>query len=319
MASTPNVVEWSTEIVDASQRFDYYANALATALVPMRLAAPDAKGFRSGMALLDLGDIGVLRQHGTPRRCYRESSDPVFQRAYVLVANLSGSWHATHRGRWALQPGDAMLVDTGYDFDLEMFSPYETVGIRLSENWIRKWLAAPAGLVGRPIPASTGWGRALTSYMAQLSPQLLVNAPLPKSILIDQVGALLALTASELGVGPRPATQAEASLRSRIKETIAQACSDRLLTAGAVASSVGVSSRTLHRSLAASGETFGAILVAARAQCAVRMLTSPLMRRLTIAEIGRRAGFSDPSHFSRVLRQLSGRSPKDIRSRAASR
>jgi len=313
MSQAVDVVEWSTEIVTASQRFDYYANALAEALVPMRLTAPDVSDFRSEMELLDLGEIGILRQRGTPRRCFRQPGDPVFQRPYVLVANLAGCCNALHRGATSLQPGDAMLVDTGYDFDLDMHGPYETVGIRLSEDWVRNWLPAPAALVGRPIPAASGWGSALTSYMAQLSPRVLVDAPLPASVMIDHVGALLSLSANDIGCGLKPVTRGEMSLRAKIKENISQQSACQTLTAESVASSVGVSTRTLHRSLASGRETFGAVLVAARADCALRMLASPLMRRLTIAEIGRRAGFSDPSHMSRVLRQRTGQSAKQIR------
>ena len=58
-----------------------------------------------------------------------------------------------------------------------------------------------------------------------------------------------------------------------------------------------MSKRTLHRALAACGETFGAMLIQARVDLAVRMLRSPLFDRVTTAEIGRRAGFSDASHF----------------------
>lgn len=62
------------------------------------------------------------------------------------------------------------------------------------------------------------------------------------------------------------------------------------LSTSAVASSLDMSRRTLHRALAACGETFGAILIQARVDLAARMLQSPLLDRLTMAEIGRRAG-----------------------------
>ena len=39
----------------------------------------------------------------------------------------------------------------------------------------------------------------------------------------------------------------------------------------------------------------------------------PLFDRVTTAEIGRRAGFSDASHFAKVMRVRTGRSPLQIR------
>jgi AraC-like DNA-binding protein len=51
----------------------------------------------------------------------------------------------------------------------------------------------------------------------------------------------------------------------------------------------------------------------ARVDVATRMLRSPLFDRVTTAEIGRRAGFSDASHFARVLRKRTGQTPLQVR------
>lgn len=74
-----------------------------------------------------------------------------------------------------------------------------------------------------------------------------------------------------------------------------------------------MSTRTLHRALAACGETFGSMLIEARVDLAVRMLQSTLFDRVTTAEIGRRAGFSDASHFVKVLRRRRGQTPLRMR------
>jgi AraC-like DNA-binding protein len=140
-----------------------------------------------------------------------------------------------------------------------------------------------------------------------------VQAPLPQSVITDQIGALLALTANELRGDPLKYTPIERSLRERIRDHIKQRSGEMSLQAGEVASSLNISTRTLHRALAASGETFGAMLMQARVDVAVRMLGSPLFDRVTTAEIGRRAGFSDASHFTRVLRRRTGRTPMQVR------
>ena len=61
------------------------------------------------------------------------------------------------------------------------------------------------------------------------------------------------------------------------------------------------------------GETFGSMLIEARVDLAVRMLQSTLFDRVTTAEIGRRAGFSDASHFVKVLRRRRGQTPLRLR------
>lgn len=74
-----------------------------------------------------------------------------------------------------------------------------------------------------------------------------------------------------------------------------------------------MSTRTLHRTLASCGETFGSMLIEARVDLAVRMLQSTLFDRVTTAETGRRAGFSDASHFVKVLRRRRGQTPLRMR------
>jgi AraC-like DNA-binding protein len=64
---------------------------------------------------------------------------------------------------------------------------------------------------------------------------------------------------------------------------------------------------------ATAGETFGEKLIDAKAHVALRMLTSSLFKRVTTAEIGRRAGFLSASHFARVIRARTGRTPLHLR------
>ena len=101
--------------------------------------------------------------------------------------------------------------------------------------------------------------------------------------------------------------------RDKVRDHIGRRCPDVALRAADVASSLNISRRTVHRALAACGETFGAMLIQARVDLAVRMLQSPLFDRVTTAGIGRRAGFSDASHFTKVLRRRTGQTPVQMR------
>lgn len=74
---------------------------------------------------------------------------------------------------------------------------------------------------------------------------------------------------------------------------------------------------TWGRAFAATTRTFAGVLMAARVRTVLRMLRSPLFRRLTVAEIGRRAGFADASHFTRVVRARTGLPPRSVRATAA--
>jgi len=313
---SPVIARWTTDEVSPIQRFDYYADALGSAMVPMQVSSHAPATFRSEMEVADLGAMSVIGQRGSAHRCYTEPSDldRKSERTFHIVTNLISPWGLTHRGRIRLNAGDAVLVDTEFTHSIEMESDYQVVNVKFSESWLRQWVPVPGALVARRIPADSGWGRALTSFAAQLSPTFVVHSPLPRSVIVDHVGALLALIASEVARSPdsRP-VRGYAAMHERIKDLMIQRCAEPSLAAEDVATSLSVSTRTVHRCLAAFGGTFGASLISARVDLATRMLESPLFRRLTIAEVGRRAGFVDPSHFSRVVRARSGALPSEIR------
>ena len=102
-------------------------------------------------------------------------------------------------------------------------------------------------------------------------------------------------------------------MREHVRNHIRQRCADRSLQAADIANSLNISTRTLHRALGACGDTFGAMLIQARIDLGVRMLHSPLFDRVTTAEIGRRSGFSDASHFVKALRRHTGQTPLQMR------
>jgi AraC family transcriptional activator of tynA and feaB len=89
------------------------------------------------------------------------------------------------------------------------------------------------------------------------------------------------------------------------------------LTAPAVAEALGISPRTLHRAFAKDELSFLQQLQALRIQRAADMLRATAFMRLTVAEVGRRCGFADASHFTRAFKARTGHTPAHWRSGAA--
>lgn len=309
------IARWATHDVPAASRLDFWSSALSSAMIPLYVREADPANFESEMRAADLGPITVVRQSGAAHECGRGRSELARSavRSFNLLLSLNCAYGLTHRGELRLAPGDLTLVDSEYPCNITLRQWYEFINLAIPVEWLRTWVFNPNWLVGRRIPGDSTWGRALSTYVTQLSPDMAIQAPLAPALIADQVGALLALTAHELSGQARPARPAERSVRDRIADCVAQRCQEPALSAQDVAQSIGVSVRTLHRALASCQETFGARLLDERVKCAVRMLESPIFARLTAAEIGRRAGFADPSHFARVVRSRTGRTPQELR------
>ena len=309
------IVRLSTRHVTPADRLSYASWILSSALAPSTVSTASPLEYELDVAALELPSIAIVSQSGSPQRSIRGRPEirRTPQRYFFLVLVLGGSWRVQTVARTQVGPGDLVFYDSRYALDNDLLLHWRALNLQLSEQFVRKWLPDPAVLSGRSLARDSQWGRVLASYVAQLSPEFVVQAPLPQAVLVDQIGALLALTASELSGNRAKPTPAERSVRDQIVDHLKQRCPDTSLQVADIASSLNISKRTLHRTLAACGETFGAMLIQARVDLAVRMLQSPLFDRVTTGEIGRRAGFSDASHFVKTLRRHTGHTPLRMR------
>jgi len=308
------IVRLSTRDIAPADRLNYanWILSVADGAATTEVSASDPSAFELEATALELPAVTVVAMNGSPQHTVRRFGPRrTVERTFGLGLVCSGPRNATHGARYRLSPGDLHFTDSRYPFDYDFLTDWKDVFVRLSEQFVRRWVRNPIVLEG-PVGDSQ-WARVLSSFFAQLTPEFFVQAPLPQAVLIDQLGALLALTASERSGGQAGSTPAERSLRDHVLDHIRQRCADTSLQAADIASSLNISTRTLHRVLGACGDTFGATVIQARVDLAVRMLQSPLFDRVTTAEIGRRAGFSDASHFVKALRRRTGQTPLQMR------
>jgi AraC-like DNA-binding protein len=314
-AETNVIRRWSTEHVPQPKRLDYFAAALSEAVYPLGIDEADPRSFQAEVSFAHLGSIGLCKTVGAPHHSFRGRGElaRTDEHTFSLLLTLETSWTAEHRGPLRLFPRDVLIIDSQFPLQTDIRTPFTAIAVAVSDVWMRQWLPRPNLLSARHIPGNSLWGHALSSFLAELTPELAAAPPLPLPVIADQVGSLLALMASAIQGADRAPSSSLRSLHDRIQDCIEQRCMESQLTAADVAASLNISVRTLHRAVAAVNETFGAKLIDARARVALRMLTSPLFDRVTTAEIGRRAGFQSASHFARVMRNRTGRTPMQLR------
>jgi AraC-like DNA-binding protein len=301
------VQTWSTDDVRAGERFDYFAYALSSAIVPMRVDGGVAAPFEAHMHIADAGPVTVIHQAGTAHRSFRlpEDVSRSGEDSFHVILNRSGEWTIHHRGDALVGPGEALIVDSRYRHDLTIPESFDVVHLKVSPDWARRWMPRPEHVVGRPIGQGTTWGPAFSSFVSCLSPQLLVNSAVSAEVLIDQVGAMLALVAAEMG-GCTGTSRDLAPLADRIHDCMAQRCGEPLLDAKVVAESLRLDEQTVHAALAARGKTFARILGDLRVDVAERMLQSGAFRDESVTTIAERAGFPNATALSRALQDRYG-------------
>lgn len=302
---------WSTHSVERSQRLDYWVGAICEQLVEMTAAKVGRQNFSGDLKSAQCGPVGVNRVFAdaldivrTPRGIAKSSKN-----FYYLVSMPHAQWSAEQGRRMAaLNPGEMVLVDSREPFELRFPTPGQSLSLELPVDWLADWVPDADVLVGQVIPARGGWAAALSSFAQALTPAQVVEAPLLHTMLTDQLGGLLTLTADGMRQSPDLLNRTSA-LCGAIERVIEDSYTTPGLTAAHVARNLGVSVRSIHRAMSQQGMTFSDALTRARMLAAHRMVSNRHLDDLSIGEIGRRVGLPDPSHFVRQYRRRFGVTP----------
>lgn len=307
---------WSTDAVAPAQRLDYWVGAISEGFLSMGADAM-RPGFNGSLTSVPFGAIALNQVQADPQRVWRTRREIAqnADRNCYLIGDLNSAWRVRQDGHVAtVQHGDFVLVDSRRPYEFAFDEGVRCVSLELPLHWVTQWIAAPEAHVARPFRrgAEGGWGDALASFARALRPAVGAAPPLPAPLIVDQLGALLAMACG----GPAGQAPADRSgLPERAMDVIRQRLAEPGLTGADVARSLGVSVRTLHRHLAARQSTFAGLLLAERMRVARQMLTSPHLARVSSAEIGRRVGLLDPSHFIRLCKRAHGVTPAQLRPR----
>lgn len=303
---------WSTDVVAAPQRLDYWVGAICEAFLEMDCSSRHAAAFDGALASLPVGPLSLNQVRATTQEVYRTPAAITRGRShpFYLITQRRSAWHVRQGGHVAhLRAGDAVLVDSAQRYELHFPDSVDCLSIQLPRGFAGHWLRAVDADGPRVASRDTGWGRALSTVCLQLGEDPAMACQMPVDLLCDQIGAMLAASLEP----QEPPSRTPAALGERAMACMRERLDEPDLAAGAVAQDLGVSVRTLHRAFAALGATFGGSLRELRVRHAAELLGQPRLATLTVAEIGRRCGWSDASHFGRDFLALQGQTPAGYR------
>jgi AraC-like DNA-binding protein len=310
MSAEQTIRRFSTWGVPQEMRLDYWLSSISSVTWPVTDWSGISSDFEVDLQEARLGCISTVLENmrGAPHaRRTRADVDNSAESCYSLFLSSTPSYWAHNGHSQNLLPGDVVLIGQGEHDSYMECSGFQGNILKLPTHWLQSWVPDPDGLAGRAISKDSRWGRVLSPMISQLTPALAEDPPLPPGVLVDQLGATLALIAGEAD------TPRLSELFERIQDCISERCSEPQLTAADVAASLNVAPRILHRVLAAKRLGFAGLLVDSRVEKARHMLTSSSFARLTITEIASRAGFISASAFARLVRKRTGHPPRVLR------
>lgn len=102
----------------------------------------------------------------------------------------------------------------------------------------------------------------------------------------------------------------DAGLEQRVRMAVSQTLSEGVPTLSDIASSLGVSGRTLQRRLSEKGYSFQSLVDLARQELAEQLLRDT---NYSLAEIAFLTGFAEQSGFTRAFKRWAGQTPRSYR------
>lgn len=308
------VRQWSTDVVGAAERLDYWVGAICEAFLEMDCGSREGGAFTGQLTSVSVDALHFNQVIASSQEVYRTPGAIARgqQHPFYLITQMHHGWHVRQGGHFVqLRPGDAVLVDSAQRYELHFPQDVACLSVQLPRSWVGQWLSEVDVARPRVVYRDQGWGQALSGLSVQLGRDPALALAYPSQLLCDQMGAALSAVLEPVVQYDEPTSmwvQVQTALRDRLDVPG--------LTAFDVAQVVGVSLRTLHRCFAANQASFAGSLRHLRMAQAKALLANRRLARLSLAEIGLRCGYADASHFARDFHRASGLTPMVWRKQA---
>ncbi|GGX81144.1 AraC-like ligand-binding domain-containing protein [Streptomyces fructofermentans] len=237
--------------------------------------------------------------------------------AVFLGLQVTGTSLVVQNGReCVLRPGELAVYESTAPYTLLFDEGVDHHFLRFP----RAMLALPDRLLRDTGTLALGSDNPLAGLAFTYFSQLAVGDRLHQGVHGDavvepSVELLRAVLTSQHGNSGPARGPLEATLSLRITHYIRQHLADRDLSAARIAAAHDISVRHLYAVLSRSGISLGDWIRTRRLAECRRELAGPNGRLRTIAATGRRWGFVDATHFSKVFKQAYGVSPRAWRDR----
>lgn len=310
-----DIASWTSAGLGTAEAISQWQSWAASTIAPIDVCVFDTDAFAARWTSHGVGQLRLLHLHAPAQRVVHCGTDgsagraaPSIQLVYARVGALRTRMAGKH---FVVEPGQFVLLDNTRFYQMEMDTSHEAIDLMMPMGWLEKYLPDPGALLAAPVSARSGWGAPLGSLLETMAEEL-ETSPLPRPLIAEQVGSLLALATGFHDQGP---SRHRALLARQILRRIETDYADPDLTPERVAADCGISKRYLQVLLAASGTSFVQELKALRLDRASDMLSDPRAAALSIGEIAYRCGFLDPGYFARLFRQRFSVGPKAWRGR----
>ncbi|MFF3751856.1 helix-turn-helix domain-containing protein [Streptomyces sp. NPDC002018] len=285
---------------------DWERAVAAVGMPPLHSRRITNEDFHPSLVSGELGPLRLAKLVTPPGDCYRDTRlVRANHRGLCQIEVILEGWALAEQGGRQAEVGlnDLVVIDPAQPV---RFSSSATTSVTILVQGSLLGIGADdlSQLSAVRIPGDRGPGALVSSLARGLTRSLGgiqgEEAITSGNAVVDLIAVALR---AQLG-GRHPAT--DRALRARVLSFIEAWLPDPELSPAAVAAAHHISVRRLHQLFETESLTVAALIRWRRLERCRRDLADPAFRELTVAAIGARWGFSDPSHFSRLFKAAYG-------------
>ena len=206
-----------------------------------------------------------------------------------------------------LEAGDLWVIDTARPYSLDCPTRYEALLLKVPRRDFIARFPLVEHCVAQRISTSGLYGQLAATVLNETALQLRDQGTPPGGRLMMPILDLIGLALEDACSQDSLPSIRYLRIAERAKEVLMDHLFDPEFNVSLVPSMIGVSTRTLSRAFAESGEAPSRWLWQKRLDAARGMLLSP--RRPSVLEVAMTCGFNDMSHFSRAFKKRFGTAP----------
>lgn len=305
---------WSTAQAPDGNKVEFWKDVICEAVFELDFSLTSQSNFRASINQRSLGPIGMSAMETLGQQTVRRTPRAIARSGYAqfeFVTIQEGQMFLEHCGHdVVINAGDSVLIDSRRPYDFSTAGQLRNLSFHIPVPWLQRWTATPEKMVARPIRKETPWGKAILAMIRTMPPHTRDVWPANIHLYADQLAGALTLALTEEGATSTGSTM---QIYQRAMDFLHENAHDSDLDATMLANMLQISVRYMHKIFASKGTTYSTELLGVRLELAARMLGDSHFSDLPVAEIAWRAGFRDPSHFSRRFRERFAKTPGSFR------
>lgn len=270
--------------------------------------------FDGHIAASHAGDVILTRLEANRHRVLKTPSlARSSETAYLkIVAPWQGTATVQQDGREACaREGAWVIYDTTGSYEIANPERCDHLIVMVPKDGLAERSLRIDGVMARRLGAS-GISRVALETMRNTYQELPYMSEAAAQGAGELIKQLVRLSLQELAGQETAVTQREA-LRDRVRAYVQQHLRDPNLSVDAIARALHCSRRHLYNAFAGEGESIAAHIQRLRLQACIRDLQQAGPHGRPITDIALSWGFGNLSHFSRVFRDHTGKSPSEFR------